>query len=227
MENESLIPKSSLQSTFYAMAIITLSILGLIYFEGILKPLVVACLIWFIINRLKITIGKIKIRGRSLPHLVSNVLALSILVLINYLVVELLISNLEGISASMPEYVANLNETYNEANALINDPEYSNYIQKWINSLNVSGMATSLLNSLSVVVANAVVIFVYVIFLLLEEAARKEKVSNLYPEKGRKYEKFNNNLEHINGAIRSYLWSKTLISLVTGIISCSPRDTLC
>ena len=219
MNNESLIPRTSLSTSFYGLATVALSILGLVYLEGILKPLVIAILIWFVINRLKIMIGKIKIGNKSLPSWACNLLALVIIVSITFMVVELLISNLEGIIASMPEYVANMNDQYDEATAFINDPKYSEYFQKWINGLNISALATSLLNSLSGVVASLAVVIVYVIFLLLEDTARKDKISSLFPVKGKQYKKFNSTSKSIEEAIRSYLWSKTVISLITGIIS--------
>ena len=56
MENVSLLPKPSSSSIFFALASLTLVILGLIYFSGILKPLVIAFLIsipvtWYMMNQ--------------------------------------------------------------------------------------------------------------------------------------------------------------------------------
>ena len=149
MEKEPLIPKASTSSIFYSLASIALVIFGLKYFNGILKPLVIAFLIWFIINRLKVMIGGIEIKGKSLPPTICNILAFIIIFVITYFVVELLISNLEGIVVSMPEYISDLNRNYNNASAFFNDPKYAEHLQKWGNSLDLSGMVTSLLNSIS------------------------------------------------------------------------------
>ena len=219
MEKEPIIPKASTSSIFYSLASIALVIFGLIYFNGILKPLVIAFLIWFIINRLKVMIGGIEIKGKSLPPTICNILAFIIIFVITYFVVELLISNLEGIVVSMPEYISDLNRNYNNASAFFNDPKYAEHLQKWGNSLDLSGMVTSLLNSISGILVNIAVVIVYVIFFLLEETARNRKIDQLFPEKGRQFKKFSKNLRSVNEAIRYYLWSKTLISLVTGIIS--------
>lgn len=219
MENESLIPKSNIQSTFYATATLAIVIVGLVYLGGILKPLVIAFLVWFVINKLKITIGKIRIRGRSLPPLVCNILALTIILITFYLIGELMIFNLEGMAASMPEYVSNLNDFYNNLSTIVSDPKYAEYGQKWFNAFDFSGLATSAVNSISGLIGYLAVVIIYVIFFLIEEANRKTKKEKLFMKKGIKYKKFTHNVEHINEAIRSYIWTKTLISLSIGAVS--------
>ncbi len=214
-----MIPKSNSSSIFFTLASIAIVIIGLIHFDAILKPFFIAFLIWFVIYRLKFSIGKIKISGKSLPPIVCNILAFSIIFILIYFVVELLIVNLEGITASMPEYISNLNKSYGDVSAFFNDPKYAEYLQEWINGVDLSGIAALLVNSLSGVLATLAVVIIYVIFLLIEDAARKNKFEKLFPETGKRYNKFANNLQRIDKAIRSYIWSKTVISLITGIIS--------
>ena len=219
MENESLLPKTSASSIFYALASLTLVVIALIYFESIFKPLVIAFLIWFIIHQIKLSIGKIKIKGKALPHFIASTLAFLLIFLVLYLVVELLIINIEGIVASMPEYLSNFHTSFSKASAFINNPNYAEYLQKGIAKLNLAGMAASVVSSLSGIVGNSAVVLVYVIFLVMEDAAYRIKLDNLFPEKGRKYKKFTNNLRSISASIRYYIWSMTAISLATGAVS--------
>ena len=219
MENESLIPKTSVSNIFYAFATLTLVIIALLYFDGIFKPFVVAFLIWFIINQVKLSLQKIKIKGKSMPSALCSILAFLIIFILTFLIVELLVNNLEGIAASMPEYLAKLNESYGDASSLINDPKYVEYIQKWVNGLDIAGMATGFMNSLSGLLANIAVVVVYVIFFIMEDATQRLKVEKLFPEKGKQYKKFMNNMMQISNSIRSFLWQKTLISLITGVVS--------
>ena len=99
------------------------------------------------------------------------------------LVVEVLVNNIEGIVASMPEYLLKLDESYGEASALINDPKYAEYIQKWLNGLDIAGIATGFMNSLSGFLANIAVVVVYVIFFIMEDTAQRIKLEKLFPEK--------------------------------------------
>jgi AI-2 transport protein TqsA len=58
-----------------------------------------------------------------------------------------------------------------------------------------------------------------VIFFLMEDAAQRIKLGKLFPVKRKQYKKFLHNLWSINDSIRYYIWSMTVISLVTGAIS--------
>ena len=219
MENEPLIPRTNASSIFYSLASITLVIIGLIYFDNIIKPFVIAILVWFIINQLKEALGKITIKGKALPGGIRSMLAFLIMFVLTYFVTELLMRNLEGIAASMPEYLSNLNKYFDEISAFFNDPKYAEHLQKGINGLNFAGLASTLVNSLSGFIANVAIVLVYVIFFIMEDASRKLKLDSLYPQKGKKYNKFITNLGNISHAIRSYIWQKTVISLVTGVLS--------
>lgn len=219
MEKQSLLPGMSARSVFYVLASLTLGILGLLYFSSILKPLVIAFLIWFIINQVKVSLGYIKVRGRSLPAAIRSILAFLVIFIVIYLVAELLIYNIEGIVAAMPEYIENLNLSFSKVSEIINNPSYTEYLQKWINNLNLSGMATSIVSSLSGFVANSAVVLVYVIFFLLEDASFRVKIDRLFPNKKEEYTRFISNLKSVNESIRYYIWSMTAVSLVTGVIS--------
>jgi predicted PurR-regulated permease PerM len=219
MENESLLPRTGLSSVFFALASLTLVIIGLIYFSGILQPLVIAFFIWFIINQLKESMRKIKIKGKELPGIVRSILAFTLIFVIVFLIAELLIVNIEGIAKSMPGYMANLDQSFGEVSAFINDPAYVEHLQKWIENLDLAGMATDIMNSLTGFVANTAVVVVYVIFFIIEYATYKVKLDKLFPGKGKHYQVVKKSLSQINESISSFIWQKTLISIITGVIS--------
>jgi len=112
-----------------------------------------------------------------------------------------------------------LNTSFQKVSDIIDNPNFSEYLQEWINNLNLSGMATSLVSSLSGFVANSAVVLVYVVFFLLEDASYGIKMDRLFPEKKHEYTKFIHNLRSINESIRYYIWSMTAISFVTGVVS--------
>lgn len=219
MENGSLIPKATTTSIFFALASMSLMIIGMIYFSSILKPFIVAFLIWFIINQIKLNLGKIRIRGKSMPSFLSSTLSFVSIFAVLYLITELLIVNIEGIAASMPEYLKNFDRSFSEIEALINNPNFTDHLQEWISKLNISGMATSLVGSLSGFAATSAVVIVYVIFFLMEDAAYRVKFEKLFPEKGQQYEKFMQNMKSISESVRYYIGSMTGISLATGVVS--------
>lgn len=219
MEKESLLPQSKPSTIFYVLASIFITIVGLIYFESIIKPIVIAFLFWFVIYQLKISIRKIEILGKSVSALGSNIIAFGIIFFCMYLGGELLIRNIEGLAVSMPEYVAHLDKSYEAVSALIDDPVYSDYIKKGMNELNLTELASKFINSFSGTLANLSVVLIYLIFFILEDTTNNLKLDLLFPVKGKKYEKFNYQLNQIFGSIRSFIWSKTIISLITAVVS--------
>jgi len=219
MERESLLPKTSSASIFYALASLTLVIIGLMYFSSLLTPFVIAILITFIINELKRKIGSIRIKGKKLPGFIRSILAFILIIGVMYAIVELLIINIEGIVASMPEYIANLHDSYSKATSFISDPKYTEYIQKWLRGLDLAAMATSTVNSLSGILANSAVVLVYVVFLIMSSKADQIKLDKLFPKKKIEYTKFIKNLHNIGDSIRYYISSMVMISLVTGAVS--------
>jgi predicted PurR-regulated permease PerM len=201
------------------LASLTLVIAGLIFFSGILEPLVIAFFIWFIINQLKEYLRKIKIRGKELPGIFRSILAFIIIFVILFLISELLIVNIEGISKSMPGYMANLDLSFSEVSALVNNPEFIDYLEKWVNNLDITGMASGMMNSLAGFVANIAVVVVYVIFFIIEYTTYRVKLEKLFLKKGKQYQVVKNSLHQINESISSFIWQKTLISIITGAVS--------
>jgi AI-2 transport protein TqsA len=219
MKNESSNSNINSSAVFYSLGSIALAIAGLLYFANIIKPFVFAILVWFIIIQLRDAIGKITIKGRALPAWIRTILSCLIIFILGYLIAELVIRNLIDMAASMPEYIANLDKYFEEIRSIINNPKYAERFQNWFTGIDFAGKATALVNSLSGMLSNLAVVVIYVIFFLMEEASRKLKFEALFPEKGKKYDIFVKNLDKVSLATRSYLWQKTLISLITGIVS--------
>jgi predicted PurR-regulated permease PerM len=219
MENESYLPKLSSSSFFFSLASVALAVVVLVHFDSILKPLIIAFLIWFVVKQFKDWLGKITIKGKSAPSWIRTILAFGIIGLLSFLVIELLIRNIEQIITSMPQYISELEKQYDTLFAYLNDPSFTEYLEQWINSLNLGGLATSVINSLSGVVSSSLVIVVYVIFFAMEEATSRIKIEKLFPVKGDKYKTFMGNMQKVGGSIRYYLVSKTIISIITGALS--------
>jgi predicted PurR-regulated permease PerM len=218
-DNNSLLPKVSSASLFYTLAAIILVVIILIYFETIIKPIFIAMIIWFLIKQLKDGIGRIRVKGRALPGWLRSILALLVILIFFYSIIELLIINIEMIVAAAPEYADKLTNLYNTLVEKINNPNVSDYLRENLEKLNIAGMAGSVINSISSALSNLAVILVFAIFFILEEAIAGVKIEKLFPGRGEKYEKFKHNLNQVSDSVRSYLVSKTIISLITGVIS--------
>jgi predicted PurR-regulated permease PerM len=189
------------------------------YFNGILIPLVVALFVWYIIKELRRALGKIKIRGRSLPQWFTGLAAMLIIVLFIISIFELISSNIEQISNQGPHYKAKLDELVNTLSATINNPKILEYIRQTLRKLDFASIATGLVNSLSLFVTDFTVVLVYIIFMLLEETAMRLKMHHLFPSKNKQFSNLKKIMNQVDAAVRSYLVSMILISFITAVIS--------
>ncbi len=219
MENDSLINIPRLRDVFYSFSIITLSILGLMYFSGMLIPFVVAIFFWYIIKELKRALGKIQIRGRSMPRWFNGLAAFIIIVLAIVSIFELISVNVEQISNEGPHYKAKLDEMVETLSSTINNPKILEYIQQIVSKLDFAAMASGFVNSLSAFVTDFTIVLVYVIFMILEESVARMKMDRLFPTKKQQYLNFKGIMNKIDEAARSYLVSMILISFITAVIS--------
>jgi predicted PurR-regulated permease PerM len=189
------------------------------YFSGIVIPLVVAIFFWYVIKELKRTLGKIRVRGRSLPRWFNGLAAFIIIVLVIVSIFELISVNVEQISNEGLHYKDKLDELVKTLSSIINNPKILEYIQQILKKLDFAAMATNLVNSLSSFVTDFAIVLVYFVFMILEESVASMKLDRLFPAKRKQYLNFMGIMNKIDKAARSYLVSMVLISFITAVIS--------
>ena len=219
MEKETQLSRLEISNVFFALGSLTIFILALVYLENIIKPIVIAALAWFIIKVLKQLLGKIRIKGKSLPGFWLGIFAMVIILLVIAAIFEILSYNVEQISEQAPTYREKLEAVVSSLSGFINDPQIMKYIQNGISNINFPGILGSVVNSLSSMVGNFAVIAIYVVFLLMEESLFTRKIDKLFPIKGTKYDRLVTLFGKIDHSIRAYFSSMISISLITGVIS--------
>ncbi|MEJ2594831.1 MAG: AI-2E family transporter [bacterium] len=219
MQNEPLLQRLTLQGIFYALGSLTIAILGLIYFDGIIKPFFIAIILWYVIKEIKNLIGKISVRGKRLPGWWRGFFAMIFIFLFGFGIFELISINVVQMNKLAPEYREKLDNLVQQVGSYINDPQIIQYARQTLTDLDFAGLITAFVNSLSSAVADFTVVFVYVIFLLLEETSFTKKVQKLFPGKGRKLYEFDQIIKKIDKAAGSYVNQMVVISLITAVIS--------
>ena len=211
--------KLTLPKLSQSLVIMTFTIVVLIYFESLLRPLIVAAFIWYLIYDLKKFLSKIKIKGQSLPSWANNFLALLLLILTFAIFFQIISINVEKISKEIPSYNKKLSEFISVVSAKVNDPKVLDYLNNALSKIDFAGIATDLVDSLSSVMSNLIVIIFYIIFMLLEESTAHIKLQNLFPNDAKKLGYAQNLIRKIDKAIETYINSMVLISFLTGAIS--------
>lgn len=198
-------------------ALVVLSVYLLIVGQGLLLPLVIAIVFWFLINLLASSFERIKLAGSSLPR--GTCFGLSILTFVGIIwgIVRLISMNIDAVLEVAPSYQANLEVRMSDLLAYFNKTETPTF-QQIADIINLRAFITALASSLTSIAASSGVILIYVIFLLLEQGNFDSKLTALFHDPERE-KSVRGLLSKIGEDVRKYISIKMLTSSLTGILS--------
>ncbi len=202
----------------YWIIIITGIIFAMIYFQAILQPFILAIVFWYFIKEVRVLLGKIRIKGKSMPRWLRGTIAMLVMLAVIGSVSELLVSNIEQIIKKIPEYSQTENNIIDRIGQKLNLEDLTSKLGSRLEDLNLTRYLSNILNSLTSAIGNMVMIIIYVVFLLIEEFIFASKIK-LISEDKESYQQVKNVLNRINQSINRYIIMKTLVSLSTGIMS--------
>ncbi|MFZ1809163.1 MAG: AI-2E family transporter [Cyclobacteriaceae bacterium] len=195
-----------------------LSIFFIIYFKDLLKPFVMAVMIWYLIKTLYNYIGKIKIMGRQLPKWLKGTLSLAILFGSVQITINLIINNLSDIVDNFSKYKSTLDVFLIDLGESMGVVNITDQMQEQIDKVDLQGFLTSTVSSLSATVGTIVIVIIYIVFLLLEEVAFSKKIDAIFPDRNRRL-RIQEVLNEIYESTNKYITLKTGISILTAALS--------
>src|SRR5215471_2745818 len=186
----------------------------LIVGNTILLPLVIAVFVCYLINALAAVTRNIRIFGRSLPNSVRLTGAIVVILLVSWFVVNMVIGNINQVTAALPVYQQNLRlmaERFGQRFGA----EYSERSQALLKKIDLGSMAGSLARTVASLIGSIGTVAVYVVFLLLEQHSLDKKIAALCH--GAEREDLTHRiLDRIGSQIQTYVWLKTVMSLFVG-----------
>ncbi|TAL60641.1 MAG: AI-2E family transporter [Legionella sp.] len=189
----------------------------LIVGRGLLIPIVVAILIWHLLNTINNAMQDIPVIGVRLPNWVSMILSLGLVAIFVKILVDIIGNNVNEVIAASSRYQENLLNIFNNLDQKFHIKASTNFDQiiksfSFQNALlNIYGVFTALMSS-------AVLIALYVIFLFVEQHYFSQKMNALFPQADHR-KLVNNIIYHITRDTQTYLGIKTLLSIGTAIAS--------
>jgi len=204
-------------SSFFSLAIITLTIVGLVYGKALLVPFALAVMVWFLLNALAKLIERITFKKWIFPNWLSLSIALLTMLGLLAIVIEMISRNIGEVINTAPIYQKNIEalfKTFLQTFGLSNLPS----MMELAKQVDVTSALSKLAGSLTVIAGNTGIILIYVIFLLLEQRSLESKLNSLFKEPDRR-KKVHEILTEIQRDIEAYIAIKTLLSVVTGLMS--------
>lgn len=203
------------------MAFILVSLLALgyilVYSKMYIIPFIVAMIVWFIIHELRENIQQIPWARRNVPIWVQSMIGFIIITIVILILIQLLYVSLYTLTESLDLYEKN----FMGAMLQINDMMGLDLMSKIVNyadNLEFTDIVAPLIDWGSLLVGDSFLIVIYVLFLLIEEAIFPEKLKVLYPS-AKDQDKTSKLFQKMDKNISRYLTLKTLVSLITGVLS--------
>jgi AI-2 transport protein TqsA len=200
----------------YIFLIIITLVVILIYAQRIIIPFILAILFWFMIRVIKKVMSKLRFI-RKWPEWLLTVISSVILLSLLFLVVQMITVNIRYLTNTLPIYEANIGKITKSFQARF-DMDLSIVLSDLFKDINFGGILTRIFTTLTNLFGDALMVLVYLIFLLLEEPLFQNKIKAMYPEE-HQYKKVNSLINKIDHSVSNYIAVKTLVSVLTGLLS--------
>ena len=198
--------------------ILSIVVVCLIYFSDFLQPIMLAVMVWYFVYVFRDYFGRVRIRSKPLTKWLRTALAFVFIVRLTFGVIEIVSFNLEKIIERFPTYVAHSKTMFESIKAIEGFEETKDRLVSRITDFDFRPLLSGLLNGMSGFAGNILLIIIYVGFLLVEEKFFTRKLE-LTAGAGQKGESVKQIVDQINEAVKTYVFVKTQMSLLTGFLS--------
>ena len=199
------------------MVILALTLTVLVVGRDFLVPLAVAILFWNLLNALAAVFGRIKIGKSPMPGWLAWTLSIAGLFVANGLVYWILTSQSDALTAAAPVYEANFVKLSDNFATLLGIERMPS-TEQLMESVNIGAVLSWLGGSVGSLLAELVLVFLYVAFLLAEQRHFPEKITRLVSDE-ENAARARILMGQISKQVQTYIWIKTVVSLITGFVS--------
>lgn len=203
----------------YLFVILGLAVVALVYFRSLIQPFILALIVWYLIRAIRNAISSISIKGRNLPRKLSTLLSLLITFTALWLAFQIISYNVNLIIEKSATYTSNLNKLILNTSQITGIHDADDFIQQQLALIDLQAFGTGFLNTVSIILGNTALVFVYVIFLLIEESFLPIKIQSLVENAPNRKESFADIFYRIGRSINTYFFVKTIVSLLTAVLS--------
>jgi AI-2 transport protein TqsA len=200
-----------------SVGIVALSTVLLITGRDILIPLAISVMIWYLLDALVRLFGRVRIGSWRLPGWVNLPAALITILVFLFAIGNMIGENIAQVIEAAPGYQANFERLAADIAAFFGFGQVPQ-LSQLLGEIDLRQLASNFAAAATGIVGNAGIIIIYVLFLMIEQRSFDQKMKAMF-DNDRREEEFRTLLHHMQTQIQSYLWIKTLMSLMTGAIS--------
>jgi predicted PurR-regulated permease PerM len=194
------------------------SVLILKFFGNLIKPLIVALIIWYLIRILRGLFERVRIGRFRLPRWFRTLLSLLIIMFVLYSIIDIIVVNLTQIVNRVDQYELRQDGIMEQISGFLGLEELSDELKDLPSSKELRPYINTLVNSLTSALGSVFIIIIYLIFILIEEFIFTKKMDIIYKH-NEKYEDMRYILNTMNNSIKRYISVKSLASLLTAVLA--------
>ncbi|MDD9824866.1 MAG: AI-2E family transporter [Gammaproteobacteria bacterium] len=186
--------------------------------KAVLLPFVLAVFIWHIIDAVAQQLARLPVlRDLPLAAGLYRVLTLLLLFLLLWFPAETVFEGAGRLRQEVPGYLDNLRDLASRLLPALDLEQALDPGRLW-GELEAGALLAGMFASLTSLLGSGGAVLLYVIFLLLEQHSFPARMRALFPDPERERE-MRRLLGVIAGEVRAYLWLKTIVSMVTALLS--------
>ncbi len=201
----------------YVLGAMIALVVILSYAQEYLITFILALIAWFIIHELRENLQMIPWVKKNVPIWLQSAIAFVVINIVIFFVFELLIVSVDGLIVNLDFYEQNFEMALNDLSKQF-DLDLMTALYGYIEGFDLSDFVKKNLSVVFLLVGDALLIPIYVLFLLIEESIFHYKIEALYPSK-KKQERMSKLFQKMDKNISGYLLLKTYVSLLTGVLS--------
>jgi predicted PurR-regulated permease PerM len=201
----------------HTLIVIALVLIFIIYSKVFLVPIILAIVLWYLINAVNLLVRMIPKIGRKIPNGITLAFSTILILIIIFSAGSLIGQTINRMIATAPDYKVNLEQ---QLGRLLQAVGYTEPItlKSMAAEYDINGYLRDLLNSFSTLAQQFLLVLLYTFFLLIEQHTFTRKIAALRLERERK-ENIKILINNVNKAVRTYIGVKFAASLATGLLS--------
>lgn len=193
-------------------------IVGLLFYsKTFLIPIILAIVLWYLINAVSESLKRIPKLGQKLPDFIWLTLSSVTIFFLLFSIGGLIGQTINNMASAAPDYQVNLDHQIQRLAHLIGY-EREIDLALLVSNIDMNKMLGSLLNSFKSLAQSFFMVLLYTLFLLFEQQTFPRKIAALRMDKERK-DSLSKMFTNINISVRKYIGVKFLASLSTGVFS--------
>lgn len=199
------------------MIVVILSFYVLYIGQALLLPLVIAGAIAYLISILAHGISSVHLGRFRVPKALSMFIAVGVILLGISFIINLITVNITSVIRMAPAYQDNLEALIYRGYTAFGVEEVPN-LQEMINAIDLGAYLQNFGRTVRTLLSSTGIIFVYLIFLLLEQRTFANKIKAIIQNRAKQKDAFEL-IDKMRSDIRTYVAIKVLTSAATGLLS--------